>query len=364
MGLMYDNLLMTLMSGTNAPVDYSEPFYLENPNNSDITVSLVKLQNTQGVTPTLTIETSTDRTTWSIFGTTSTTALNIPVLANSKTYIRCTANTWGHSWADCTNTFSTATGNFNVGGNIMSLLFGNTFNGNELNFPTQNATFIFSRLFQGNEYLVSASKLILRAMILNESCYDLMFFGCNLVNPPALPALALAPSCYRQMFSGCYSLTTAPVLPATTLANGCYSSMFSECIALTTAPALPATTLTPYCYSLMFDRCTSLTTAPALPATTLENYCYSSMFSHCTSLTTAPALPATTLTPYCYMVMFDDCPSLNNVTCLATNISASDCTTAWLRGVSATGTFKKNSSMSGWASGNNGIPTGWTVQNA
>ena len=314
MGLMYDNLLMTLMSGTSdRPVDYSEPFYLENPNNSDITVSLVKLQNTQGVTPTLTIETSTDRTTWSTFGTTSTTALNIPVLANSKTYIRCTANTWGHSWADCTNTFSTATGNFNVGGNIMSLLFGNTFNGNELNFPTQNATDIFSRLFQRNNYLVGASKLILRAMILNERCYDLMFFGCiNLVYPPALPALTLAPSCYHQMFSSCTSLTTAPVLPATTLQNQCYSTMFSEC----------------------------------------------------TSLLTAPALPATTLVQSCYYSMFYNCSSLNNVTCLATNISANYCTDYWLRGVSATGTFKKNSLMTGWTTGESGIPIGWTVQNA
>ena len=84
--------------------------------------------------------------------------------------------------------------------------------------------------------------------------------------------------CYSFMFSDCTSLTSAPALPATTLADSCYSSMFYNCSSLTTAPALPATTLATYCYSNMFDGCTSLTSAPALPATTLAQSCYSVMF--------------------------------------------------------------------------------------
>jgi hypothetical protein len=88
------------------------------------------------------------------------------------------------------------------------------------------------------------------------------------------------------------------------------------------------------------------------------------MFRHCTSLTTAPVLPATTLATQCYASMFYDCTNLDYIKCLAADISASNCTNGWVDGVSATGTFVKNPSMSGWTTGVNGIPAGWTVQNA
>jgi hypothetical protein len=58
------------------------------------------------------------------------------------------------------------------------------------------------------------------------------------------------------------------------------------------------------------------------------------------------------------------CYSLNSIKCLATNISASDCTTNWVEGVASSGTFIKAANMSGWTTGNSGIPSGWTVQNA
>lgn len=89
--------------------------------------------------------------------------------------------------------------------------------------------------------------------------------------------------CYTHLFENC-PLTTAPELPATTLAEGCYYSMLYRCSSLTTAPELPATTLATYCYNGMFRECTSLTTAPELPATTLANSCYRNMFRGCSSL--------------------------------------------------------------------------------
>lgn len=94
----------------------------------------------------------------------------------------------------------------------------------------------------------------------------------------------LTSNCYMNLFYGCSSLTTAPSLPATTLANYCYYGMFSSCTQLTSAPTLPATTLANYCYQRMFSNCTSLTTAPALPATTLVSSCYSNMFLNCSNL--------------------------------------------------------------------------------
>ncbi len=152
------------------------------------------------------------------------------------------------------------------------------------------------------------------------------------------------------------------VLPATTLANSCYAGMFSGCTSLTTAPTLSATNLAYSCYHQMFSDCTSLETAPALPATTLTTFCYSDMFNGCTSLTKAPDLPAATLTMFCYLGMFYNCTKLNSITCLATDISAVDCTHSWVNGVAASGTFTKAAGVDWGEKGVSRIPSGWTVQ--
>ena len=130
---------------------------------------------------------------------------------------------------------------------------------------------------------------------------------------------------------------------------------------------LPATALTNYCYGSMFDGCTGLTTAPELPATTLAESCYNGMFTYCTSLTTAPELPATTLAEGCYENMFTGCTSLNYIKCLAIDISARACTGGWVYDVAPSGTFVKNPNMTDWSQEEynyNGIPYGWTVQDA
>ena len=98
-----------------------------------------------------------------------------------------------------------------------------------------------------------------------------------------------------------------------------------------------------------------------LPATTLAQSCYASMFLNCKSITTAPILPAATLTLECYQAMFRGCTSLNSITCLATDISASNCINGWTNNVAASGTFTKAASMTSWTSGTSGLPSGWTV---
>ena len=228
---------------------------------------------------------------------------------------------------------------------------------------TTLAGYCYQSMFGSCKSLTKAPELPATNLVVG--CYQQMFQGCtSLTTAPELPATTLARDCYSYMFYDCTSLTTAPELPATTLANYCYSSMFYGCTSLTTAPALPATTLANSCYQSMFIGCTSLKTAPELPATTLADICYTSMFNGCISLTTAPVLPATTLANNCYQNMFRDCTSLNYIKCLATNISAYNCTSNWVSGVASTGTFVKASSMASWSTGIDGIPTGWTVQNA
>ena len=203
----------------------------------------------------------------------------------------------------------------------------------------------------------------LPATTLASSCYSSMFQGCtSLTTSPELPATTLANFCYSYMFYGCTSITAAPELPATILAASCYSHMFSNCTSITAAPELPATTLTNSCYNGMFYNCTSLTTAPELPATTLENYCYGEMFYGCSSITSAPELPATTLASGCYSGMFHGCSSLNYIKALFTTTPSSSYTNNWVSGVAPTGTFVKSVDATWDVTGNNGVPTEWTIK--
>ena len=251
------------------------------------------------------------------------------------------------------------TGKFNISGNIMSLLFGDNFEGKADLTGYNNA---FEYLFQ-KASIIDASKLILPATKLSTYCYGRMFWGCkNIKTAPELPATTLVSYCYSNMFNGCTSLTTAPVLPATELVGDCYNNMFSGCTSLTAAPELPATTLADSCYYNMFYGCTSLTAAPELPATKLVQNCYSYMFFGCTSLTTAPSeLPATALADSCYHSMFFGCTKLNYIKALFTTTPSSSYTSNWVSNVSSTGTFVKNASATWNVTGSDGIPEGWDV---
>ena len=353
--------------------------------------------------------------TWSSLTSTSSTVGNNTISVSAGDNVEFKGNNTRYTWdVIAGSSFANSTAVFNLSGNIMSMLYGDNFS-NKVTFPTSEA-WTFYGLFGGTN-VVSAANLVLPATTLNKGCYQAMFANCtslttapelpattlaescysllfrnctSLTTAPELPATTLASFCYNSMFNGCTSLTTAPVLSATSLANYCYQMMFQGCSALTTAPELPATTLADACYMYMFFSCTtlttapelpatnladncyywmfvscsSLTTAPALPATTLADSCYANMFMGCTSLTTAPDLPATTLAYRSYFQMFDYCTSLNYIKCLATNISATECTGGWVRDVSSSGTFVKASSMTGWTTGNNGIPNNWTVVDA
>ena len=131
-----------------------------------------------------------------------------------------------------------ATGNFDVQGNVMSLLFGDNY---KEQTDLTGKGYAFYELFRNNTKVVNAENL-------------------------SLPATTLADDCYMSMFKGCTSLVTAPELPATTLTGGCYNNMFQGCTNLVTAPELPATTLANWCYSYMFQDCTNLTEVAIVPS--------------------------------------------------------------------------------------------------
>ena len=253
---------------------------------------------------------------------------------------------------------------------------------------------------------------VLSSTTLAKSCYEQMFAGCNNTNfqAPSFPATTLVSRCYYGTFNGTnvypdltninfnnstqvnsggfaglfYGtklndtklqeiLTSMNIneykLPVTELTfqpsssdEGCYCGMFYS-TKLVAAPTLSATTLAKGCYKEMFASCTSLTTAPELPVTTLANDCYYGMFRSCTSLINGPTLPATILQPSCYQLMFYYASNVSSVTCLATDISASQCTSQWFQSNTASGVFTKAANMTSWPRNSvSGIPFGWTVQ--
>ena len=263
LGLAYNGstpVLRIKSGGTPRPV-YSTPFYVENITQQSETLIIAEYNWVESGCLEIPVQYSTDGTTWSLLGTTGDTSLTRTLQPGDKVYLRATTNAW-YEHQDEFSHGCAILGVSKVGGNIMSLLYGSSFTGNETTFPT-GSTANFNVLFRDNRNLVSASELI---------------------------------------------------LPATILTAGCYSYMFQ----------------------------------------------------YCESLTTAPELPATTLVSQCYRGMFEGCANLNYIKCLAINKSASHCTLGWVNGVAASGTFVKDPNMSEWTwgTGDNGIPSGWEVEDA
>lgn len=262
-----------------------------------------------------------------------------------------------------------STGKYNISGNIMSLLYNDSF-ADKTSFKAYVSTgygagaftYLFGWNYAWEEYedgpeyfnekIISSKNLILPATTLANYCYYGMFIACNkMVDCPELPALNLGVACYKEMFYLCDSLLEPPVLPATTLTTECYREMLDRCRHMlyapelpamemkdwcyygmfscdtfTTAPELPATTVAPHCYHAMFYMQPNLTTAPTvLPATTLAEYCYGGMFNECVSLVNVPELPATTLANWCYYAMFMGCTSLETTPELPATTMVTNC---------------------------------------
>ena len=88
--------------------------------------------------------------------------------------------------------------------------------------------------------------------------------------------------CFVRLFYGCQSLTTPPDLPATTLTLRCYRNMFNSS-GITSMPNLPAATVPNSAYDGMFFG-TPITTATITGMVSAGEGCCWSMFKDCTSL--------------------------------------------------------------------------------
>lgn len=264
-------------------------------------------------------------------------------------------------------------------GNINSLVDADHYaeQGTTLEIPN-NA---FSDMFSSFYHHIDCSTLILPSETSNN-CYDSMFEGSGIINPPAyLHAATIAPGAYMEMFKNCTSLIATPRFPNHIyLEAGALNSMFKNCTSLVTVSnknlniTLSQQSLNAQINTMleMFAGCTSLKTAPNITVDGIIDHgqsVFSKMFAGCTSLKKSPKLSnfynidITSSSALCNN-MFDGCISLNYVACDAgDNFNYSSDFTNWLNNVSSTGVFYKNDNNTSWTSWPSGIPEGWVVKN-
>ena len=147
----------------------------------------------------------------------------IPVSVGDVVRFKGTNSTYAKDKSNYSG-FDGGTATYNVEGNMMSLIYGDNFVGNN----TLSGTYNFCSIFKQSK-AVSAENMILPATTLTNYCYRAMFsLAPNLITPPALPATTLAQGCYWYMFESC-PMSTAPDLLAETIVQEAYGHMFTGC---------------------------------------------------------------------------------------------------------------------------------------
>lgn len=300
-------------------------FYVELLSQGNLYIELI------GSMSDISVEISTNLTNWTTYNL-STSGYSILTFSGTqgiKYYFRGTNSYYASS---SSNYFHIRTDvNCNVGGNIMSLIYGSNFANQKT--LTSNNTFV--NFFKNLTTLIDASNLRMPATTITRYCYQNMFYGCtNLIGvPPVLPASYSEYYSYSGMFQLCKSLNSVPDLSSLTRANGyAFANMFSNCTSLTKLPVFKNVNRIDYWapWRYTFSGCTSLVNAyedvegnPLLPTSltvTSGGSAYEHMFNGCTSLTGAPDL--TEVNPHQgeFNNMFYGCTSLYHIVIYAKSL--------------------------------------------
>ena len=215
-----------------------------------------------------------------------------------------------------TYNYFTASKQFKVYGNVMSLLNGDNFTTNS-EFAT-GTTHNFCGLLRTDK-LVDASNLILSALTLYSSSYNGMFRGATALQhgPQMLATTPTGTECCSSMFEGCINLEEAIEINFTSLSQQCCMRMF------------------------LMDRNNKITTP---------------------KMTKSPILRCQTPAVDCYKEMFKGNGNLNEITCLITSTGI-NCTSNWVANAcTEIGTFYKHPDKNDWEPGISGsFPSTWTV---
>ena len=280
----------------------------------------ITLKNNMGTNTTTSFEYSLDDgTTWTSFSLAKGSTKTIATLASGDTVMmRGTNDKLGTSYNY--GHFFRGTQDYEIEGSIASLVNGNN---TDLGLAS-GSTFTFAQLFSGDTHLVNAENLVIGSAELPQSCFNSTFRSCTrLVKAPELPSTILGREAYSSMFEGCIGLAYPPSqLYFTSIQSDSFNRMF--CMSRSSKITTPAMTYTP------------------------------KMFGNWGSVN-----PATS-----NMQMFCGNGNLTNIYCYWTNNSGTFGNIAnWVNYTDDTNvTFYKRSTQS-FASGVNGIKTGWTVVN-
>lgn len=193
--------------------DYSNKYFTIHSLENNNEISFTKGSNA----PNITFYYSSDNgLSWNSFNSSMTWALN----AGSKVMLKASCSQVGANNSQYGWRFS-STNKYNVYGNIMSLMYEDSFEG-KVRFPGYSASMQFGGLFNGNTNLIDASGLVMPVTLLDDLCYSFMFYHCtSLVEAPVLPASDLANQCYAFMFDGCSSLRKITCYATNRPKNGC-----------------------------------------------------------------------------------------------------------------------------------------------
>ena len=159
----------------------------------------------------------------SITSNTGTSAPSIPVEVGDVLEFYGNNTTYAYySYGNYINQFSNSTALFKVYGNIMSLLYGTNFIGQDL-LPVTNSAATFMSLFKNCTSIISAKNLIFPAQNINDVAkgYYMMFKNCtNLEKGPTIMASALTSvGVCGEMFFGCEKLSYLKCLSLTVNKN-------------------------------------------------------------------------------------------------------------------------------------------------
>lgn len=196
--------------------------------------------------PEITVYFSTDGLNWREWGCTgccNNSCITIMVPAYGRIYLKADTTSWGSklNYNKITHDYMKKSYGYNVGGNILSLIYGDDFF-DKTSFPDEDSSYTLAYLFSGSS-VRSAENLVLPVDSVHKFDYAGMFKGCkDLEKAPELMATSLSHGSYYEMFKGCSKLVEAPELPAIILANECYAGMFEDCSSLSYIKAAFETT--------------------------------------------------------------------------------------------------------------------------
>ena len=195
------------------------PFYVEDISGS---ANTLYIKANSSYAPSFDVEYSTNLINWYQLGTTPSTAgLSLSIPANSRIYLRAITNAFCSQY-DYNRIYCASA--FNVGGNIMSLLWGSAFTGSETQYPNGNATtYVFSSLFNGDTTLASCEHLMLTGDNLPAGVYNNMFRSSGVTTGPTFTSSALPVYACTNMFRQCSRLVYLQCL-FTSISSGALSN--------------------------------------------------------------------------------------------------------------------------------------------